>query len=204
MTYLRNFDQVIEEFAEFSGETAKTAAEALPCSTVAREGVAQAAFTHMNPEMAASVSYPGCGPDDEAVRWRAWLSPPNGVELLSFNSVTGHVIEGEVWYTARIRWLLQGLALAEDGESATMVACVWPVKMLFSTDNGEDGLRRRRFCPITGQLRRTPPKQRSESCWSRCSRRTPPRRRSRARAAEGSLSPPGRLPCRTRARCSGI
>lgn len=137
LTYLSDFDEVIERFTkEVSGEAEKASVDALLRTTFVRGGVAQAALASMGPTEGANARFSGCEENDQPVRWCWWLAAP-GVELLSFNDVTGHEIEGEVWYTAQIRWLLRGAALDEGGELRT-VSCLWPVKMLFSTGTGKE------------------------------------------------------------------
>lgn len=75
-------------------------------------------------------------PDTET-GWRSWLAAPE-VALLSVNDVTGHEIEGDVWYTANVQWLLYGSALGNDDGTALGVACVWPMKVLFSTKETDE------------------------------------------------------------------
>ncbi|MEV7797118.1 hypothetical protein AB0O68_34990, partial [Streptomyces sp. NPDC087512] len=43
-----------------------------------------------------------------------------------------------VWYTADVEWLLYGSAVSDDGESALSVACLWRMKILFSTDEKDE------------------------------------------------------------------
>ncbi|MGP3991321.1 hypothetical protein [Streptomyces sp. 3N207] len=53
------------------------------------------------------------------------------MELLSVAGVAGHEIEGDVWYTANVRWLLYGLAADSPDAAAEYVAGIWEMKMHF-------------------------------------------------------------------------
>ncbi|MEU0861022.1 hypothetical protein ABZ352_37555 [Streptomyces griseofuscus] len=59
--------------------------------------------------------------------------------MLSVKNITGHKIDQHVWYTADVEWLLYGSAVSDDGEDALSVACVWRMKLLFSTDEKDEG-----------------------------------------------------------------
>ncbi|MFC8201754.1 PIN domain-containing protein [Streptomyces sp. NPDC057298] len=132
LTRLANFDQVVSAFTkEVSGESAITAAGELLRS--ASPAIASLAVLTLS----APTGYAGLGSADKAVQWRQWLDSPE-VELLSVADVTGHEIEGEVWYTAKARWLLYGLAIDGDGsEDGQYISCTWEAKALFSTQDGD-------------------------------------------------------------------
>jgi hypothetical protein len=130
LTRLADFNQVVSTFAkEVSGEAAEAVAEELLRSDAVRERVAQTAVEALE----SGTGFPGLGSSDAAVTWQSWLAAPE-VELLSVNDVTGHEIEGDIWYTAEARWLLYGGAVSTDGTGAESVACVWDMKILFSTN----------------------------------------------------------------------
>lgn len=134
LTRLQDFDQVVSQFTkEVSGKDAEAAAGQLLRSLTIRERVAQTAV-----EVLSSPSgFVGLGAADAAVEWREWLASPE-VELVSVTDVTGHEIESDVWYTANVRWLLYGLALNGDEPDARYIACVWPMKVLFSATEGDE------------------------------------------------------------------
>ncbi|MET7540045.1 hypothetical protein [Streptomyces sp. NPDC005507] len=52
--------------------------------------------------------------------------------------MTGHEIEGDVWYTANARWVLYGLAFDGDESEPSYTACVWETKVLFSARDGDE------------------------------------------------------------------
>jgi hypothetical protein len=132
LTLLRDFNQVVSQFTEtVPGDAAVAAAEQLLSSDAVREHIAKHASEVLN----SPIGYEGLDKTDTVVRWTEWIFSPD-VELLEVGDVTGHRIEGEVWYTAEARWLLHGHAVTvaeeaeEDGDS---VACAWKTKILFST-----------------------------------------------------------------------
>ncbi|WP_328380776.1 PIN domain-containing protein (plasmid) [Streptomyces sp. NBC_00440] len=134
LTRLKDFNEVVATFAtEVSGESAEAAAEELLRSGAMRDQVAQTAVEALDSE----VGFPGLGASDAEIVWRTWLAAP-AVELLSVKNVTGHEIDQHVWYTADVEWLLYGSAVSGDGESALSVACVWRMKILFSTDEKDE------------------------------------------------------------------
>ncbi|WP_329392639.1 PIN domain-containing protein [Streptomyces lydicus] len=134
LTRLKDFKEVVATFTtEVSGESAAAAAEELLRSEAMREQVAQTAVEALDSEG----GYPGLGASGAEIAWRTWLAAPD-VELLSVKHVTGHKIDQHVWYTADVEWLLYGSAVSDDGESALSVACVWRMKILFSTDEKEE------------------------------------------------------------------
>jgi hypothetical protein len=133
LTRLRDFNEVVSQFTkEVSVQDAVTVVGELLRSLSVRGLVPQTAV-----EVLSSPSgFVGLGAADAEVCWRQWLTSPE-VELLSVDDVTGHEIEGDVWYTAKAKWLLYGGAI--DGSEAGVgnVACVWEMKVLFSA-NGEN------------------------------------------------------------------
>ena len=136
LTRLVDFKEVVSTFTkEVSGEAAEAAAEALLRSDAVCERVAQTAVEALE----SMVGFPGLGPSDAEVIWRSWLAAPE-VEVVSVKNITGHEIEGDVWYTADAQWLLYGSAVSSDGEDAVSVACVWEMKILFSTIEEDDSL----------------------------------------------------------------
>ncbi|QIY76709.2 hypothetical protein HEP84_06395 [Streptomyces sp. RLB1-33] len=131
LTMLKNFDQVVSEFTkEVSGKEAEDAAAQLLASSAVRDGVAEAALG-----LSTLNGYDGLGEGGSAERWFAWSGTPD-VELLAVTGVTGHALEGDVWYTATAKWLLYGLAVDEVESIAGYVACVWETKILFSAGDG--------------------------------------------------------------------
>lgn len=129
LTLLQDFDQVVSQFTkEVSGTDAEAAAGELLRSLPVRERVAQTAVEVLS----SPTGFAGLGASDVPVEWRAWLASPE-VDLLSVTDVTGHEIEGDVWYTAKAHWLLYGLALNGDETKPRYIACVWQMKVLFST-----------------------------------------------------------------------
>ncbi|MGA4902954.1 PIN domain-containing protein [Streptomyces griseoincarnatus] len=131
---LKDFNDVVTTFTtEVSVESAAAAAEELLRSDVMREQVAQTAVEALDSE----AGFPGLGASDTEIVWRTWLAAPD-VELLSVENVRGHEIDQHVWYTADVEWLLYGSAVSDDGESALSVACVWRMRILFSTDEKEE------------------------------------------------------------------
>ncbi|KOG75239.1 hypothetical protein ADK77_02620 [Streptomyces antibioticus] len=134
LTRLKDFKDVVTTFTtEVSGESAAAAAEELLRSEAMREQVAQTAVEALDSEG----GFPGLGASDTEIAWRTWLAAPD-VELLSVEDVRGHKIDQHVWYTAEVEWLLYGAAVSADGESALSVACVWHMRILFSTDEKEE------------------------------------------------------------------
>ncbi|MFD8915983.1 PIN domain-containing protein [Streptomyces sp. NPDC059575] len=132
LTMLRDFDQVVSKFTrEVSGEKAEEAATQVLASSAVRDGVAEAALG-----LSTLTGYEGLGEGGSAEWWFAWSAAPE-VELLAVTDVRGHAIEGDVWYTAKAKWLLYGLAGDGMESVAGYVACVWETKILFS---GEDGM----------------------------------------------------------------
>ncbi|MGW7244603.1 PIN domain-containing protein [Streptomyces sp. NPDC054804] len=131
LTMLRNFDQVVSKFTtEVSGEEAEEAAAQLLASPTVRDGVAEAALG-----LSTLTGYDGLSEGGSTERWFAWSATPE-VELLAVTEVTGHAIEGDIWYTAKAKWLLYGLAVDEVESVARYVACVWETKILFSGGDG--------------------------------------------------------------------
>ncbi|MEU3201422.1 PIN domain-containing protein [Streptomyces sp. NPDC006996] len=129
LTLLQDFDEVVSQFTkEVSGTDAETAAGELLRSLPVRERVAQTAVEVLS----SPTGFAGLGTSDVAVEWREWLASPE-VDLLSVTDVTGHEIEGDVWYTAKASWLLYGLALNGEEAKPRYIACVWQMKVLFST-----------------------------------------------------------------------
>ncbi|MFI1265508.1 MULTISPECIES: PIN domain-containing protein [Streptomyces] len=134
LTRLTDFSEVVSQFTkEVSGADAAAAAEELLRSLSVRERVAQTAVEVLN----SPTGFTGRGAADATEEWREWLGSPE-VELLSVADVTGHEIEGDVWYTANARWVLYGLAVNGDEAGARYVACVWQMKLLFSTTTADE------------------------------------------------------------------
>ncbi|MFG2600694.1 PIN domain-containing protein [Streptomyces sp. NPDC048462] len=134
LTRLSDFDQVVSHFTkEVSGKDAEETARELLTSLSVRGKVAQTAVEVLS----SPTGFVGLGAADAAVEWREWLASPE-VELLSVTDVTGHEIEGDVWYTANAKWLLYGLAADGPDSDAQYVACVWEMKVLFSTCDGDE------------------------------------------------------------------
>ncbi|SDP62345.1 hypothetical protein SAMN04487981_12948 [Streptomyces sp. cf386] len=134
LTLLQDFDQVVSQFTkEVSGTDAEAAAGELLRSLPVRERVSQTAVEVLS----SPTGFAGLGTTDVTVEWREWLASPE-VDLLSVTDVTGHEIEGDVWYTAKASWLLYGLALNGEEASARYVSCVWHMKVLFSTAEGDE------------------------------------------------------------------
>ncbi|MEW1725011.1 PIN domain-containing protein [Streptomyces sp. NPDC093109] len=132
LTLLQDFDQVVSQFTEaVSGKDAEAAALELLKSPSVREGVAQAAAG-----LSTLTGFAGLGDGTAVEQWYAWCEEPE-IELLSVTDVTGHRIEDDVWYTAKARWLLYGLAVDEMESLSGHIACVWETKVLFSTRNDE-------------------------------------------------------------------
>ncbi|MFD8384976.1 PIN domain-containing protein [Streptomyces sp. NPDC059679] len=134
LTFLQDFDQVVSQFTkEVSGTDAEAAAGELLRSLPVRERVSQTAVE----VLISPTGFAGLGTAGVGVEWHEWLASPE-VDLLSVTDVTGHEIEGEVWYTAKAGWLLYGLALNGEEASARYIACVWHMKVLFSTTEGDE------------------------------------------------------------------
>ncbi|WTX01126.1 PIN domain-containing protein (plasmid) [Streptomycetaceae bacterium NBC_01309] len=134
LTRLKDFNEVVAKYTnEVSGEAAEAAAEELLRSAAVRGRVAQTAVEALD----SPLGYVGLEMPDTETGWRSWLAAPE-VALLSVNDVTGHEIEGDVWYTANVQWLLYGSALGNDDGTALGVACVWPMKVLFSTKETDE------------------------------------------------------------------
>ncbi|AQW56555.1 PIN domain-containing protein [Streptomyces violaceusniger] len=130
LTLLTDFEQVVAQFTtEVSGKDAEDSAAELLASPSVRAGVAEAAGG-----LSSLAGYAGLGDDDVPERWCAWSGTPE-VELLAVTDVTGHAIEGDVWYTAHAQWLLYGLAVDEVEALAGYIACVWETKILFSASD---------------------------------------------------------------------
>jgi hypothetical protein len=133
LTMLKDFAQVVSEFTtEVSGKEAEDAAARLLASPAVRDGIAESArgLSTLN-------GYDGLGDGGASERWFAWSGTPD-VELLSLAGVTGHAIEGEVWYTATAKWLVYGPAVDEVEASLGHIACVWETRILFSAGDGMD------------------------------------------------------------------
>lgn len=129
LTRLADFNEVIARFTkDVSGQDAEAAADRLLRSMAIRSQVAETAVEILS----SATGFVGLGGVDGTVRWQAWVAAPE-TELLTLTEVTGHEIEGDVWYTAKAQWLLYG---AVDGSSedvdAEYIACVWETKVLFS------------------------------------------------------------------------
>ncbi|MBB1260186.1 PIN domain-containing protein [Streptomyces alkaliterrae] len=132
LTLLKDFDQVVSRFTtEVSGEEAKAAAAELLESASVRARVAHTAMG-----LSSLTGFVGLGDGGTTEEWSEWLAQPE-VELLSVTDVTGHTIESDVWYTANTHWLLYGPAGDEAGTLIGYIACVWPMKVLFSTRDDE-------------------------------------------------------------------
>ena len=132
LTLLKDFEQVVSRFTtEVSGKEAEDAAAELLTSQSVREGMAQAAA-----RLNTLTGYAGLGDANALERWYAWSGTPE-VELLNVTDVTGHAIEGDVWYTAKAQWLLYGPAVDEMEALSGYIACVWEVKILFSARDDE-------------------------------------------------------------------
>ncbi|MEU5150035.1 hypothetical protein AB0G42_22985 [Streptomyces yangpuensis] len=131
---LADFDEVVSAFTKtVSGADAEAVADELLRSQAVRARVAQTAV-----ELLTSPSgFTGLNTDDTLVQWRGWWLAPE-VELLTVTDVTGHEIEGDVWYTANARWLLFGLAFDEDAADPRYTACTWETKVLFSARDGDE------------------------------------------------------------------
>ncbi|MGY2747451.1 PIN domain-containing protein [Arthrobacter sp. UYCu723] len=126
LTHLADFDQVVSQFTkEVSGKEAETAAGDLLRSVPIQSRLAQTAVEILT----SPTGFVGMGVTDGVVQWRSWMTPPEA-ELLGVTDVVGHEIEGDVWYTAKARWLLYGVVT--DGNDTQSIACVWEVKVLFS------------------------------------------------------------------------
>ncbi|ANJ12149.1 hypothetical protein Spa2297_34360 (plasmid) [Streptomyces parvulus] len=135
LTRLTSFDDVVAKFTkEVSGQEAEAAADELLRSLAVRARVASTAV-----EVLSSPSgFVGLDAAETSVQWRQWLASPE-TELLSIADVTGHEIEGNVWYTANTRWLLYGAAIDGDHDGQTRyVSCVWEMKVLFSANGKEE------------------------------------------------------------------
>ncbi|MEU6215715.1 PIN domain-containing protein [Streptomyces sp. NPDC047023] len=132
LTRLTDFNEVVSAFTKtVSGADAEAVADELLRSPGVRARVAQTAA-----ELLTSPSgFAGLGTDDTVVQWRGWWTAPE-VELVTVTEVTGHEIEGDVWYTANARWLLYGLSFDEDIADTRYTACTWETKVLFSARDG--------------------------------------------------------------------
>ncbi|MFF4012765.1 PIN domain-containing protein [Streptomyces sp. NPDC001717] len=132
LTRLMDFNEVVSAFTKtVSGTDAEAVADELLRSRSVRSRVARTAV-----EMLTSASgFAGLDGDDTAVQWRGWWASPE-VEVLAITEVTGHEIEGDVWYTANARWLLYGLAFDGDAGDTSYTACTWETKVLFSARDG--------------------------------------------------------------------
>lgn len=129
LTLVTDFEQVVAQFTtEVSGKDAKDTAAKLLASPSVRDGVAEAARG-----LSTLTGYSGLGDGDVPEQWFAW-SGTLEVELLTVTDVTGHAIEGDIWYTAHAQWLLYGLAV-DEVEAAGYIACVWETKILFSASD---------------------------------------------------------------------
>lgn len=130
---LTDFAQVVSEFTEeVSGQDAKDAAIELLRSQPMRSRVAQTAMELLS----SPVGFEGLGAAEAPESWCAWVGPPE-TELLSVTDVTGHKIEGDVWYTANAQWLLYGIASDGNEPEARYIACTWEMKVLFSSGEAE-------------------------------------------------------------------
>ena len=126
LTRLEDFDQVISQFTkEVSGADAEKAAWDLLSSLPIQSRVVQAAVEILS----SRTGFTGLGASAAEVAWSSWAALPDA-ELLRVENVVGHEIEGDIWYTARARWLLYGVAAV--GDDAQSIACEWGVKILFS------------------------------------------------------------------------
>ncbi|MFF5977118.1 hypothetical protein ACFY7C_37060 [Streptomyces sp. NPDC012769] len=134
LTVMKDFDEVVSRFStEVSGKDAEAAAAELLRSLSVRGRVAQTALEILS----SPTGFIGLEAGDTTVEWSEWLAQPE-VELLSVTDVTGHEIEGNVWYTANATWLLYGLAGNGAGVGARYVACVWDMKVLFSAQDEDE------------------------------------------------------------------
>lgn len=131
LTRLADFDQVLSQFTkEVPGEDAETAAGVLLGSVPIQSRLAQTAV-----EILSSLSgFQGIGNTGVEVQWRSWVTSPE-VELLGVTDVVGHEIESDIWYTAKARWLLYGVAT--NGDDTQSIACEWEVKLLFSASEDD-------------------------------------------------------------------
>ncbi|MCM8554258.1 hypothetical protein NDF60_28570 [Streptomyces sp. STCH 565 A] len=131
ITRLTDFDEVVSKYTTtVSGKDAEDAAHDLLKSLPVLSRVSQTAL-----ELLASTSgFMGLGATGDAVQWRGWLASPE-VELLAVTDVTGHEIEGDVWYTANARWILYGPAFDGHDTKPSYTACAWETKVLFSTQD---------------------------------------------------------------------
>lgn len=131
LTRLANFDEVLSRFAkEVSGEDAETAAYDLLRSVPIQSRLAQTAVEILS----SPTGFLGIGNTGVEVQWRSWVTSPE-VGLLGVTDVVGHEIESDIWYTAKARWLLYGVAV--DGDDTQSIACEWEVKLLFSASEGD-------------------------------------------------------------------
>lgn len=131
LTRLANFDEVISRFTkEVSGGDAKIAAESLLSSAPIQSQLAQAAVEILG----SPAGFLGIDDNGTEVQWSKWVTSPE-MELLGVTDAVGHEIESDVWYTAKARLLLYGVAA--DGDDTLSVACAWEAKLLFSA-SGED------------------------------------------------------------------
>ncbi|MFG3180284.1 PIN domain-containing protein [[Kitasatospora] papulosa] len=132
LTRLTDFDQVVSRFTkEVAVEDAEATASELLKSLAVRSLVAQTALETLS----SPTGFTGLGPTDALAAWHEWLATPE-VDLLSVTDVTGHEIEGDVWYTASAKWLLYGLVADGPDPDAQYVACVWEMKVLLSAHDG--------------------------------------------------------------------
>ncbi|QIB49563.1 PIN domain-containing protein [Streptomyces aureoverticillatus] len=131
---LKDFDQVVSQFTkEVSGRDAEAAAGELLRSLAIRDRVAQSSVEVLS----STTGFGGLSATDALVEWHGWLASPE-VELLRVTDVTGHEIEGDVWYTANARWLLYGIAADGPDAPGRYVSCVWEMKVLFSARDGDE------------------------------------------------------------------
>ncbi|THA79792.1 PIN domain-containing protein [Streptomyces sp. A0592] len=134
LTRLTDFNEVVSAFTKtVSGADAEAVADELLRSSAVRARVAQTAVEIL----ASPTGFAGLNADDTVVQWRGWWIAPEA-ELLTVTDVTGHEIEGDVWYTANARWLLYGLAFDEDAADPRYTACTWETKVLFSARAGDE------------------------------------------------------------------
>ncbi|MFB8415298.1 PIN domain-containing protein [Streptomyces albidoflavus] len=133
LTRLSNFDDVVSTFTKtVSGKEAEETADQLLRSLPVRSRVAQTAVE----VLASTTGFAGLG-STGSVEWHGWLASPE-VDLLSVTDVTGHEIEGDIWYTANARWMLYGLTFDGDESKPSNTACVWETKVLFSARDGDE------------------------------------------------------------------
>ncbi|WP_158715204.1 PIN domain-containing protein [Kitasatospora phosalacinea] len=130
LSRLKGFTEVVSTFTTpVAGDDAVVAARALLESPPVRSRVAQSAEELLS----APLGFTGLSSAGNTARWSSWILPPKA-ELLDLTDVTGHEIEGDIWYTAKAQWLLFGVAAPGEPDSLIdNVSAVWETRLLFST-----------------------------------------------------------------------